>query len=44
MTGNDIFLPWSEDVKSVHTEHGFTGRFIDGEIQLPAYQALFAEI
>ena len=44
MTGNDIFLPWSEEVKSVHTEHGFTGRFIDGEIQLPAYQALFAEI
>jgi alpha-glucosidase len=44
MTGEELTVPYSGDVKSVLTGHGFSGRYEDGAIVLPAYQVLFAEV
>jgi alpha-glucosidase len=44
MTGDELTVPYRGDVKSVLTGHGFSGRYEDGAIVLPPYQALFAEV
>ena len=44
MTGESIFVPYIDEIEKVHIEHGFTGRFVDSQIELPPYQALYADI
>jgi alpha-glucosidase len=44
MTGESIFVQYSGEIQKVHTEHGFTGRFVDNQIELPPYQALYADL
>ena len=44
MTGESIYIPYEGEILKVHTEHGFTGRFVDNQIELPPYQALYADI
>lgn len=44
MTGESIYIPYDGEILKVHTEHGFTGRFVDSQIELPPYQALYADI
>jgi len=44
MTAESIYIPFQEEIAKVHTEHGFTGRFVDNQIELPPYQALYADL
>ena len=44
LTGESIFVQYSGEIQKVHTEHGFTGRFVDNQIELPPYQALYADL
>ena len=37
MTGESIYIPYEGEILKVHTEHGFTGRFVDNQIELPPY-------
>ncbi|NRP10513.1 MULTISPECIES: alpha-glucosidase [unclassified Marinobacterium] len=44
MTGTELTVPYSGTLKSVLTGHGFSGRYENGAMVLPPYQALFAEV
>ncbi len=44
MTGEELTVPYTSEIKSVLTGHGFSGRYENGTIVLPPYQALFAEV
>ncbi|MEP4468553.1 alpha-amylase family glycosyl hydrolase [Marinobacter alexandrii] len=44
LTGKPLRLPAPCDVKRVFSEPGFAGRIDEGELVLPPYQALFAEL
>jgi alpha-glucosidase len=44
MTGKELTVPYSGTIKYVLTGHGFSGRYENGAMILPPYQALFAEV
>ena len=44
MTGEELTVTYDGEIKSVLDGHGFSGRFDNGAIVLPPYQALFAEV
>ncbi|NRP36056.1 Oligo-1,6-glucosidase [Marinobacterium sp. xm-d-579] len=44
MTSKELTVPYSGAINSVLTEHGFSGRYENGAMVLPPYQALFAEV
>lgn len=44
ITGETQTMPWTQPVKSELSGHGFSGRLADGQIELPPYQAFYAEL
>lgn len=44
LTGAELRVPAPVDVEQVFQEPGFTGHIADGELVLPPYQALFAQL
>ena len=44
LTGKELRVPLAREVRRVLDGHGFNGRLEGGEIVLPPYQALFAEL